>query len=215
MFTMKNFRSIPGLLIALLFLTVTAYAQNDTTAIRDCFMGYKVAILNDEGKEAIRYIDSRTIRYYTQMLSLTRSADSTTVAGLSFLDKLMVLSVRHRTTKAELKPMNGEDLLVYAINHGMVGKNGVVQNDLGAITIDESFATGQLIHNGQPTPLKFHFYKEQEQWKLNLTALFPMAEAAMQHMLAESGESENDYLLTLLEMTTGKKPAPSVWHPVE
>lgn len=212
---MQNLRSMTGLIIALLFLTVAGYAQNDTIGIRDCFTGYKTAILNDQGEEAVRYVDSRTIRYYTQMLSLTRTADSATIAGLSFLDKLMVLSVRHRTTKTELEPMDGEDLLVYAINHGMVGKNGVVQNDIGTVTIDESFATGQLVHKGQPTPLKFHFYKEQEQWKLNLTALFPMAETAMQKMLSESGKPEHEYLLALLEMSTGKKPAPSIWQPIK
>lgn len=212
---MKNIQRVISLTCALLFITVAGYAQNDTAAIRDCFARYKTAILNDRGEEAVQYVDSRTIRYYTQMLALTRTADSTTIAGLSFLDKLMVLSVRHRTTKAELQPMDGEDLLVYAINHGMVGKGGVIQNDIGAITIDDSFATGQLVRKGQPIPLQFHFYKEQEQWKLSLTALFPMAEAAMQKMVADSGESEHDYLLTLLETTTGKKPSPSIWNPAE
>lgn len=210
-----NFRTIAGIFCTLLLLTTAGRAQNDTTAVRECFNRYKSAILNDRGEEAAGYVDSRTLQYYSTMLELVKHADSTTLSTYSFFNKLMVLIVRHRTTKEELEPMDGKALLIYAINSGMVGKNSVARNEIGTVTVDDSFATGQLVNDGKPTPLNFHFYREEGQWKLDLTALFPTAETAMKAMVVESGEPEDEFLLTLLEMTTGQKPDASVWQPLE
>jgi hypothetical protein len=194
----------------------STYAQkSEEKQVRKSFDGYKAAILDDKGDEAIRYVDSRTIKYYSDILSLVRTADSSTVETLSIMDKLMVLSVRHRTSREDILRFDGQALLVYAIKSGMVGKNSVANNSIGEVQVEGDFAKGRFLANGQETPMFFHFYKEAGQWKFDLTSLFSVSTMAFQKMADESGQEENDYLVSLLEMVTGRKPGAEVWRPVQ
>jgi hypothetical protein len=205
------------LLFNILILTfVSSYAQkSEKKLIQKSFDNYKTSILNDKGDEAVKYVDSRTINYYSEVLDKTKHADSADVNSLGLMDKLMVFSIRHRATKEEILSFDGKGLLIFTIKEGMVGKNSVANNAIGEIEIDGSFAKGQLMVNGQEAPFYFHFYKEKDIWKIDLTSLFPAVSMAFGKMQKESGMSENQYLFMLLEMTTGKKPGSDIWDKVE
>lgn len=204
------------LLFFLIFITPVVYAQQkEEKAVRTAFDSYKSAILNDKGAEAVDYLDSRTVKYYGEMAELARSADSGSVDRLSTQDKFIVLSIRHRANREEVLNFTGESLLVYCLNNGMIGKNSVSKNSIGEVTINEHFASGQLLSNGQKTPLSFHFYKENDSWKIDLTSIFAVTDAAFEQVVAKSGMEENAFLLSTLEQLTGKKPGQEVWHPVK
>ena len=205
---------ILGILLLLLTGQLTYGQKSEEKLVKKSFDNYKSAILNDKGEEAVKYVDSRTIKYYSEILELVKTADSSKIETLSILDKLMVFSIRHRTDKNDILSFDGETLLVYAIKSGMVGKNGVVNNSIGEVIIESEFAKGQFITNGQKTPFYFHFYKEEGQWKIDLTSLFPVSTMAFKKMVDESGEDQNDYLFSLLEIITGRKPGPEIWQPI-
>lgn len=192
-----------------------AYGQkSEEKLVRASFDNYKSAILNDKGDEAVKYVDSRTIKYYSDILELVKTADSTKIETLSILDKPMVFSIRHRTSKKDILSFDGKSLLVYAIKSGMVGKNTVVNNSIGDVSIDKDFAKGQFIAKGQKAPFYFHFYREDELWKIDLTSIFPVSTMAFMKMADESELSQNEFLFSLLEMLTGKKPGPEIWKPI-
>ena len=191
--------------------TAAIEAKNEVTKIKQCFANYKSSILNNKGEEAVEYVDSRTIKYYQNILDKTKMADSTEINSMNIMDKFMVFSIRHRTAKEDILKFDGKQLLVYAIQEGMVGKNSVANNEIGDVEVDENFGKGQLIANGTPAPMYFHFYKEEGNWKIDLTSIFPVATQAFQKMAEESGEEENEYLFMLLEMITGNKPTNEIW----
>jgi hypothetical protein len=203
-------------LFALTFFTAGyVHAQgNDENLVRKAFENYKSAILNENGEEAFKYINSGTANYYTYIIDLIKTADSTKIDSLSLLDKITVFSVRHRASKEEIIGMDGKSVFVYAIENGMIGKNSVENNKIGGIAINNEFATGQLIVNGQKTPFNFHFYKEMNEWKVDLTSIFPVTEKAFKQVVAASGEKENDYIFNLLDLLTGKKPGSEIWRTV-
>lgn len=188
--------------------------KNDIKSVKQSFEKYKSAILSDKGEEAVAYVDSRTVDYYSYVLELVLGADSAKVEALSVFDKLMVFSIRHRVSKEEILNFNGKSLLVYAIKSGMVGKNSVNNGSIGDVTIEGDFAKGQLVANGQKSPYFFHFYKEEGHWKIDLTSLFPVARSAFQKMVEDREQSPNEYLFSLLELITGKIPGPEIWIPV-
>lgn len=214
-------KTFPLLLICLLAISCSTSKKapkpvmTEEEHVKAAFDQYKSAILNDKGAVAVEFVDSRTIAYYADMLEHTKRSDSTTVDNLKIMDKLMVLSIRHRTPKEDILSFDGKKLLVYAIQEGMVGKNSVVNNEIGKIEIEGDFATGQLVARGVETPVKFHFYKEQDSWRVDLTSIFPVANEAFRQMADQSGQTENDYLLMLLEMITGKQPTHDIWKMVE
>lgn len=206
---------ILGILFLLLAGTELTYGQHEEEEqVKKSFDNYKSAILNNNGEEAVNYVDSRTIKYYNDILDLVKTADSSKIEALSIMDKLMVFSVRHRTSKEDILRFEGKSLLVYAIESGMVGKNSVANNSIGKVTIEKDFAKGQFISKGQKTPFFFHFYKEEGEWKIDLTSLFPASTMAFKKMADDSGETQNDYLFSLLEMITGKRPGAEIWKPI-
>ena len=202
------------LLFIINFAITSVGQQTEENLVRQTFDGYKSAILNDKGEEASNYVDSTTIRYYTDIIDVVKNADSSRVDTLPLIDKITVFSIRHRATKDEILSMNGKDLFVYAIKNGMVGKNSVANNSVGNIKIDKTFAKGQLLVNGRPAPLYFEFHKENGKWKLDLTSLFPVSNITFKKMVDESGENENDFLFTILENLTGRKPGPEIWQKI-
>jgi hypothetical protein len=208
-------KKISHVLILLLFVTSACFAQKkEQQAVIQAFENYKSSILEDRGEEAVKYVDSRTIEYYGDILELVKTADSTKISSLSLLDKLMVFSVRHRTSKENILSFDGKQLLVYAIKSGMVGKSSVANNSLGDVLVDNDFAKAQFVNNGKATPFYFHFYKEQQQWKMDLTSIFDISNMAFSKVREQSGQAENEYLFTLLEMITGKKVGPEIWQKV-
>ncbi len=205
---------IVGVFILLLTAQLTYGQESEEKLVKKSFDRYKSAILNDKGKEAATYVDSRTINYYGEILELVKTADSLKVEALPIIDKFIVFAVRHRTSRQDILNFDGKALLVFAIKSGMVGKNSVANISIGDVIIDNDFAKGQFISNGQKAPIYFHFYKEDGLWKIDLTSLFPVSGEAFQKIVDESGESQNDYLFSLLEMLTGKKPGAEIWHPI-
>lgn len=203
-----------GFLIILLSVQDTFGQKSEEKLVKKSFENYKTAILNDRGNEAVLYVDIRTIKYYSDILDLVKTADSAIIETLSILDKLMVFSIRHRTSKEDILSFDGKSLLVYAIKSGMVGKNSVANNSIGDVIIDSDFAKGQFIANGQKAPFYFHFYKEEGQWKVDLTSLFPVSTVAIKKMAEDSEQSENEYLFYLLEIITGEKPGAEIWRPI-
>ncbi|AFU70546.1 hypothetical protein P700755_003981 [Psychroflexus torquis ATCC 700755] len=188
--------------------------EKEEKLVRESFNSYKTSILNDKGEKAVDFVDSKTISYYNEILETTKKADSLTVNSLGILDKLMVISIRYRTSKRDILSFNGKELLIYAIKEGMVGKNSVMNTEIGDVEIDGNFAKGQLISKGQKTPFYFHFYKESNIWKIDLTSIFPEGAMAFKKMIEDNGEEENQYLIQLLEMITGKKPVNEIWKPI-
>lgn len=200
----------------LILVALSGVAQKaEENLVRKSFTGYKTAILDDKGEEAVAFVDSRTVAYYGKMLNLVRTADSITVSELPLLDKFMVLAIRHRMDAEELQSTDGKGLLVKAIRNGMVGKSSVANVSVGDVTVEGDFAKGQLMANGKKAPFSFHFYKEENSWKIDLTSLFPMTATMFQNMLDESDMEENEFLLHLLEMGSGMAPSPDVWKPAQ
>lgn len=213
---MKTFISALSTILLSLLFTGSMYAQDDEEkVVRDAFDGYKSNILNDKGKEAAKYVDSRTIAYYNDIAQKCRTADSASVRALNIMDKLMVFSIRHRAEASDIKSFDGTGLLVYAINSGMVGKSSVVNNSIGEVTIEKDFAKGQLVVSGTETPIYFHFYQEGGDWKVDLTSIFEMSTMAFDQMVKGSGQDENEFLFSVLEQLTGRAPDNGIWHPVK
>jgi hypothetical protein len=148
------------------------------------------------------------------MLDHVRKSDSTVIRQLPILDKLMIFVVRHRVPREDILSFNAQSLLKYAIQNGMVGKNSVLNNTIGDISIENGSAKAQLVVDGNLSPLNFEFNHEDGMWKLDLTSVFKATGAAFQAMADGSEMNEDEYIFTLLEMMTARKPGAEIWAPV-
>jgi len=201
-------------LLLLIFISVTSYSQSDKELVLKSFASYKNAILTDKGELAANFVDSRTMNYYSNIIKKVKMADSLEVDSMGIIDKLTVLSMRHRVPKDNLLNFDGKDLFIYAIDNGMVGKNSVVNAELGEVTTNGDFSKAEFVVNGQKTSFYFHFYREDKVWKIDITHLFSLGTMSFKKMIEDSGENENDFMINILEILTGKKPTKNIWKPI-
>ncbi|MCI0750654.1 MAG: hypothetical protein L0Y35_02345 [Flammeovirgaceae bacterium] len=200
-----------------LAISTASFGQDkaEVQSIKSTFDNYKKSILEDKGSEAIRWVDAKTLAYYEKILYASIHADSAEVQDLGLMDRLIVITVRHRVPKSEVLAMDGKGFLIYSINKGMIGKNSVLTIDIGEVKVSGNFANGQVVSNGQPSPLYFQFNKEGTDWKIDLTSLFPASTMGLKRMISENGMTENEFIFQAMEMLTGKLPGNEVWHPLK
>lgn len=202
--------------IGLLICFNWGYGQEDAK-VKACFDGYKSAILDSNGKEAMKWVNTKTKNYYSDILDKVLNADSLAVEGLNIVDKVTVLRVRMALNIEEIKKMDGTSFFIYAIDKGMVGKNSVENVTMGDVTVTGAKAKGTFINKGQVAPFSFEFDKEKGNWKIDLTALFPMSNQGLAMMIESGGYDENDFIIRILGSLSdpGQKVGAHLWHPLK
>jgi len=202
-------------IILLLLVSGLSQAQrNESKAIHASFESYRAAVLTDNGEEAIKYVDSKTLQYYNDLLIKIKSADSSSITSLPFLDKFMVLAIRHKASAVELNSFDGSAILIYAINNGLVGKNSIENNSIGEIEILGEKAIGEFISNGQKSDAFLNFYRENDIWKIDLTSLFNFTNNSLEKIVKSSGNTEIEFVIKLVETLTNSEVKPEVWKPL-
>lgn len=199
----------------LLLVTGLSHAQrHDSKAILASFDSYRAAVLTDNGDEAIKYIDSKTLQYYNDLLVIIKSADSSTITTLPFLDMFMVLAIRHKASAEEINSFDSSSLLIYAVNNGIVGKNSIEKNSIGEIEVIGEKAKGAFISNGQQTEYFLNFYRENDIWKIDLTSLFNFTNNSFEKIVKSSGKTDIEFVIKLVETLTNGEVRPEVWKPL-
>jgi|GEM_PF-1970990 hypothetical protein len=182
-------------------------------AVRKSFEAYAAAIVNDKGEDAAECVDQQTIKWYGDIRKWALTATREELAKLGLFNRLQAMLVRHRVPRAELEKMDGRKLFIHAVDQGWVGKNSVAGIDIGDVSITSTFAEGTVVRNGRPTKMKFQFVIEGGKWKLKLMPIMTQAEPVLQAQLKREGLTEDEYILRVLEATTGRKPLPDAWDP--
>jgi hypothetical protein len=64
-----------------------------------------------------------------------------------------------------------------------------------------------------PTPLAFGFRKETGTWKFDLTSIFEISNEAIRMLIDGSGESDNVFIFSMLELAGDRRPDAAIWQP--
>ena len=203
------------LIIFLSIIFLSCESNKEEELIKESFNKYKNAIINDNGKEAVKYVDTRTIKYYSRLLELTKTADSIQIEKSTLIEKFFVLAIRHTTPKDSIFKFTGQTLYSYAIEKGMTGKDGAIQLYIDQIDIDDNFAIVALkSKNSKSDPgINIHFYKENEVWKADWTSFFILGNAAFRNLIKSSGQAENEFIMNILNEVYGEQNI-DVWKPL-
>jgi hypothetical protein len=199
---------------ALAMLACTAEEPADQAAVRAAYDDYVAALLEKDGGRAASLVDRNTISYYGGLLELALRGDADTVHSISILDKIVVLTIRHGISVDVAEQMTAETLFVHAVTEGWIGEQSVVNSALGQIVVQGSSATGVHIANGQVTPLKYTFHREDGRWGLDLTAIMAPAEQAFKMIIEQSGRTEDEFVINIIEAVSGEEVPDSVWEPM-
>lgn len=213
-------KKIIGAILMVLVLTMacnnvqnTKKQDKEKELVVASFEHYKAAILKDDGREAEKYIDDKTIEYYSKLLEDVLTTDSTQLSSLGVMHKLLVLNIRGQVPKEDLVLLDGKGLLIYTINAGMTNRD-ITEANIKNITVDGNFAQGQLLKEGRITPVMFDFYKRNKEWKIDLTSIFEITNIGLNEAIEKSGMEEDKCILKMLEPFLGDSIDNKIWHPL-
>jgi hypothetical protein len=195
---------------------------SDETLIRQSFDRYKTALLKRQGAIATHQVSNSTLAYYGKMRDLALRGSERTVRSLSSLsDQYLVLALRHRVGLKALLPMSDKDVVSLAVREGWIGENGLAEINLGTISVQDRRAEAVLVIKGTPYPEapRFIFLKEQTGWKLDLTAILPVAETFIQQWYLEDNASaaisKDAFLMKILGLVSESKVPETIWQPLQ
>lgn len=179
-------------------------------AIQESFEDYQAAILARD-PSGTELLSEATIGYYDHLIDLIKNADRTTLEAAPLADRIVVLMTRSTYPHEELLAMDGEGLVREAIVRGEIGDN-VANLSLGKTDLKEDVALIQVLQNGQEIPVEFTFLKEDGVWKMDLVSLLPGVTFAMESVLAQSGLSEEEFIIKTIKATRGEEtPTEDMW----
>jgi len=201
------------LFLFLLSFSDILYAQDNAALINTVFTAYQNAVINDNGTEAIQYLDSISMNYFKKILGNVQQADSVALESIGLPEKFNVLMVRHLSTKKEIISLTPEKLAAFNYANGWGGKDKLQGAALGKIKIKNNSATALLMMDGMKTETSYHFNLEKEGWKIDITPFVRESEKEIQDMV--QGQNENEFIFGMLELMTGKAPTRAIWKPVK
>jgi hypothetical protein len=188
--------------------------QPEEESVRQVLIAYKDAVLKHQGDSAALVVNRNTLEYFGGMKTMALEANEQEVRQLTPLHRMMVLSFRHRIPANELRAMTPEGVFIHSINQGWVGKNSVLDSDVGKVQVFGDNASAEFLKAGKPTPLKLRFTKEDGKWKIDFTSVFPLSDQALSMLIKKKEVDEDTFIISLIESVSGKKVSPSIWQPL-
>ena len=205
--------SVLLLLLALFSFPSCFDKKQEQQEIIKTWKKYRTAFSNNLGNECSKYIDSESVIYYNNMLTLVRTADSAAVEQLRVDQKLTVLLARHTMLPEEIRKLNG---VTFFENLIKLGEGGGLSNapDFEFVTVSPTQANAYVVDSNGKRGLNVLFNKENDIWKINLAYLSgQLSKSDWDNIINESGKTEHEFINEVLMLANDKVPANSAWHP--
>jgi hypothetical protein len=200
--------------IVALALAPVAWGQDPAqAAVKEAFLGYKTAILGGDGKTAVQHVSRSTIDMFGDTQQHALYSPAADVRGQSMMNRLQILSLRHRLTPAQLKEMSPTQLFVYGVDKGWIGKESVVAAEPGAATVTGDSATLEILQGLRPTGQKFSFVREEGRWRFDLVPILALGNVALKTLASRQGLGEDELIFGMLEAVSGKAVPATIWEP--
>ena len=190
---------------------------DDTAAIKDLFNRYKSALLTGDGATAARLVDRETFAYFEEIKGLALDGAEEAVRQRPFVDRLLIVTMRHELPKEELQGMDLEGLLKHAIDAGWIGKQSIMGLGIGEITVNGDEATAVAITPTQSpgaqasSELQYRFVREQAEWRFGFRSLVTSINTMISQLTGQMGTDQDALIFVLVEQISGRKVLPEVW----
>ncbi|MGB1242058.1 MAG: hypothetical protein ACPG49_06035 [Chitinophagales bacterium] len=191
--------------------------KTEIKEVEESYQKYKTAILESNGKNALESIDQNSTDHYKKLLDWALTGSKNEVESLDPVDMFMVLSIRQRIDKNELKKMNGKDLLIYTIENEWTNKGTVSKTELGDVQKrGENIARAPMSVNKANTNTFVEFTRVEKgaEWKMNLISLSQNVNEQLIRMAGDRDKSESELVIDMIKQITQSEVSEDIWNPI-
>ena len=157
-------------IILFIILSISLFALTDTKkdAILKDFNAFKKSYSQRDANETVKYFSKSSIELYDRLLKVA-IGQGEIPSDKEFIESMIILSINNRFTEAEIKKMNGKDVIKWSINEGLDSFENF--NSLPVIDIYEKdgYAFVVLGDGNESIPLRLAY--EENIWKVDLPYL--------------------------------------------
>ncbi len=206
-------------LLPVVFAQGPALGEDTAEVIRSLFVDYKNALLEGDGATAARLVDQGTLDYFEEVKALSLEGSEAEIRSRPFVDRLLVITMRHELDRAELVEMDLESLLRHAVEAGWIGKQSIRQLDIGEVEVEDGAASALALTTGSQLPaaelgeepLRYRFVFEEGSWRFRFHSLVENLNQIIAEFTAQLGTDEDALIFILVEQLSGRKVLPEVW----
>lgn len=181
--------------------------------VRAVFAAYRHALLTDDGATAAGLLSAATIDWYGQAQQLALYGNKDQVDRLPAIAKVQALAFRHRVPAETLRQMSPRQLVVYAVEHGWIGKPAAERSALGEISVSGDTAVAELLLAKRDSHQQYRFVKENGHWRFDQLPLLTGGEARLEFAAQVRGLTPDQLILSLIESASHTKVSPEIWNP--
>lgn len=185
---------------------------DDIAAIKALFEEYRRHLLERNGAGIPELVSPNTVDYYGDLARLAATAGPDELARRSLIDRFTVARLRVDKPADQLAAMDGPALLAYGVDQGYIDESSVADNQLGDIRIAGDRGFAQLVVRSKPADVDYEFVRVGPDWKFDLAATFPLANAAFSQSAREGGITDDEFVFEMIELTTGEPVDASIYN---
>lgn len=178
--------------------------------VRDTFAEYSAARSGRDPTKAIKFIDPRYFEHLDYVVKMARSGDRDKIMRMTIPERIDVVMIRNRLTKAEIAALDGRSWLERMYKEGWAIDELVGALDIGKIKVKKPRAYASMEILGIETDVTMEFVKVGDQWVMDLTALEELINKEMKKSLS-SLEAENHQILEAERMGSGHPVRAVIW----
>lgn len=182
-------------------------SADETESVRLAFARYKDAVLAADGAAAAAALADTTASFYDKARNDALTATQPELAALPPVERLTVLIMRGSLTPEVLRSSSPEELLVAAVDAGLIGEESVKNLEIGEVTVSGETATAPAVVRGRSSPVDFAFVREQGEWRFDLLPLLEVGRTGLEEAAQQQGVTVDQ----LVEATLKQKYGPETY----
>ena len=206
--------ALAALVVAISLGAGSAHAEPAEEAVLRTFEDYRNALQDRQGDIAGFLVTAETLAFYDSGAKAALSAGPDALAEMPLVQQLLALRLRQAVPADRLKTMSAEEVIGLSVDQGLVNSQGLRGLRLGEVQIQGDVALAPQIDPwGRDIGVTWRFRKTQGNWRVDLRPTLMAANAMLVTMQRERGIPTRDFLLGLVQASTGQRADDSLFVP--
>lgn len=202
-------------LLVLLSLMLPSCKDEAQQEIMDVFDAYVAACDAKNGEAVLALIDDKFCDEMDHVLHAARTATADKVFRMRAWERMWIVTIRNRLTKAEMSGLTGRSLIKLSVDKGWDLDEAGEQlfYSLGPIKHRPPRATAELIVEGEKTGLRYEFVKVDNAWKIDPMCEVQWLDRLIVKLAARTNSREDMWIKEFESAASGKRINEGIWGP--